>query len=315
MITIRPAKALLFFAVLPFLIIGCTASQRSKMMVDGMRPMMEKMNIAVNKNPDVETIRKAMPASLVQLDGFLQVSPENRDILVRAAEANSGYAFLFIEEFDKKRAAILYKKARDYALRVLKQNSDFNNAFNKSNDEYAAALKTLTKEDAPALFFATNSWLKWISLSHKDNPDSEAGIPKTLYMMDRLLELDENFNYGAPHGLIGTYNAAWPIHLRGNPEKAKYHFQKAFEISDSKFLAWKFLYAKYYSVQIQDRELFVSTLNDIISAPVDLLPEKRFANEAIKLKAKRLLEKTDLLFNSENPEMALWLYFSFGNDH
>jgi len=93
MITIRPAKALLFFAVLPFLIIGCTASQRSKMMVDGMRPMMEKMNIAVNKNPDVETIRKAMPASLVQLDGFLQVSPENRDILVRAAEANSGYAF------------------------------------------------------------------------------------------------------------------------------------------------------------------------------------------------------------------------------
>ena len=315
MIKLRHITLLFIFSVLPFLIIGCTAAARTKMMVNGMKPMMEKMNIAVNKNPDVETIRKAMPASLVQLDGFLEVSPENRDILVRAAEANSGYAFLFIEEVDRRRAAILYKKARDYALRVLKQNPDFKNAFNKSNDEYAKALQSLTKEDAPALFFATNSWLKWISLSHKDNPDSEAGIPKALYMMDRLLELDEKFNYGAPHGLIGTYNAAWPIHLRGNPEKAKYHFQKAFEISESKFLIWQFLYAKYYAVQVQDRELFVSTLKKIISAPKDLLPEKRFANEAVKLKAKRLLQKTDLLFNSENPEMAVWLYLSLENGH
>ncbi len=311
MIKLRVIIFLSLFSVLPFLSIGCTAAARTKMMVDGMKPMMEKMNIAMNKNSDVETVRKAMPASLVQLDGFIEVSPDNRDILRRASEAYGGYAFLFIEDIDRPRAAKLYKKARDYALRVLKQNPNFKNAFNKSNDEYSKALQTLTKEDAPALFFAANSWLKWIGLSHKDNPDSEAGIPKVLYMMDRLLELDEKFNYGAPHGLIGAYNASWPIHLRGNPEKAKYHFQKAFEISESKFLIWQFLYAKYYAVQVQDRELFVSTLNKIISAPIDLLPEKRFANEAVKLKAKRLLAKTDLLFNSENPEMAVWLYFSF----
>ena len=311
----RPFRSLILLIIVPFIVSSCTAAQRTRMMVDGMKPMLDKMNSAVNKNPDVETVRRAMPASLVQLDGFLQVSPENRDILVRAAEANSGYAFLFIEENDRKRAAALYKKARDYALRVLQQNPDFNHAFNKSNDEYAAALQTLEKEDTPALLFAANSWLKWIGLSHKDNPDSEAGIPKILYMMDRMLELDDSFNYGAPHALIGAYNASWPIHLRGNPEKANYHFQRAFEISDSKFLAWKFLYAKYYAVQIQDRELFVTTLNDIISAPVDLLPEKRFANEAIKLKARRLLEKTDILFNSDNPEMAVWLYFTLGDDH
>ena len=84
---------------------------------------------------------------------------------------------------------------------------------------------------------------------------------------------------------------------------------RPFEISESKFLIWHYLYAKYYAVQNQDRELFVSTLKNIISAPVDLLPEKRFANEAVKLKAKHLLSKEDKLFNCENPEMAVFSYF------
>ena len=120
------------------------------MMVDGMKPMMEKMNIAVNQNPDVETVRLSMPASLIQLDGFIEVSPDNEDLLLRASEAYSGYALLFVEDTDMKRAAQLNKKARDYALRVLRKNTNIDNAIEKSDDEYIAALNTLTKEDARA---------------------------------------------------------------------------------------------------------------------------------------------------------------------
>jgi len=284
------------------------------MMVDGMKPMMEKMNIAVNQNPDVETVRRAMPASLVQLDGFIEVSPDNEDLLLRASEAYGGYAFLFIEDTDKKRAAKLNKKARDYALRVLKHNSAFNDALDKSNDDYMAALNTLTKEDARALFFATNSWMSWIGQSYHYDITPSASIARVILMMDRLLELDETFNYGAPHALTAAYSAAKPLSMGGNSEKAKYHFEKAFEISESKFLVWHYLYAKYYAVQKQDRKLFESTLKDIISAPVDLLPEKRFANEAVKLKAKHLLSKADILFNYENPSVAVWYYTEPANN-
>ncbi|MBW1894959.1 MAG: hypothetical protein JRI91_14890 [Deltaproteobacteria bacterium] len=308
MIKFRRFEFALLFSSFVFLTFGCTAATRSRMMVDGMKPMMEKMNIAVNQNPDVETVRKAMPASLVQLDGFIEVSPDNEDILLRAAEAYGGYAFLFIEDTNRKRAANLHKKARDYALRVLKHNPAFNDALGKSNDEYSAALQTLTKEDARALFFATNSWMSWIGLSYHYNTRGGVDVPKVLLMLDKLLELDETFNYGAPHALAAVYNAARPISAGGNPDKAKYHFKKAFEISESKFLIWHYLYAKYYAVQNQNRKLFVSTLKDIISAPVDLLPEKRFANEAVKLKAKHLLSKADMLFNCENPEMAVFSY-------
>lgn len=308
MITFRSTK-LLLISFLVFLTFGCTADMRSRMMVDGMKPMMEKMNIAVNKNPDVETVRRAMPASLVQLDGFIQVSPDNEDILLRAAEAYNGYAFLFIEDIDKQRAAKLNRKARDYALRVLKHNPAFENALDKSDDEYIAALQTLTKDDTPALFFATNSWLSYIGQSFAVNPRVTADRPKVLLMMERLLELDDTFNYGAPHILTAAYNASQPITMGGNPDKAKYHFEKAFEISESKFLIWYYLYAKFYAVQNQDRELFVSTLKNIIAAPVDLLPEKRFANEAVKIKAKHLLAKEGQLFDCENPEMAVFSYY------
>jgi TRAP transporter TatT component family protein len=304
MITFRHVKLVIIFSSLMFIFIGCTAATRSRMMVDGMKPMMEKMNIAVNQNPDVETVRRAMPASLVQLDGFIEVSPDNEDILLRASEAYSGYAFIFIEDTDKKRAAKLNKKARDYALRVLKHNTAFRDAMGKSNDEYMAALNTLTKEDARALFFATNSWLSWIGQSYHYDTTASADIARVILMMDKLLELDETFNYGAPHALTAAYYSAKPISAGGNPDKAKFHF----EISDSKFLPWHYLYAKYYAVQNQDRKLFESTLNGIISAPVDLLPEKRFANEAVKLKAKHLLSQADILFNLENPDMAVFYY-------
>jgi len=126
MISFRHVKLVIIFSSLMFIFMGCTAATRSRMMVDGMKPMMEKMNIAVNQNPDVETVRRAMPASLVQLDGFIEVSPDNEDLLLRASEAYGGYAFLFIEDTDKKRAAKLNKKARDYALRVLNINWHLN---------------------------------------------------------------------------------------------------------------------------------------------------------------------------------------------
>jgi len=278
------------------------------MMVDGMKPMMEKMNIAVNQNPDVETVRLSMPASLIQLDGFIEVSPDNEDILLRASEAYSGYALLFVEDTDMKRAAQLNKKARDYALRVLRKNTNIDNAIEKSDDEYIAALNTLTKEDARALCFSIQAWISWIGQSYHYDKTGTADVSKVLLMMNKLLELDDTFNYGAPHILTAVYNSAWPISAGGNPEKAKYHFEKAFEISESKFLMWHYLYAKYYAVQNQDRKLFESTLNNIISAPVDLLPEKRFVNEAVKLKAKHLLSKADILFNFENPDMAVFYY-------
>ena len=152
------------------------------------------------------------------------------------------------------------------------------------------------REDVPALYFSCSSWLSYIGVSYGDDPKVLSDLPKVEAMMDRVLGLDDTFNYGAIHASLGAYLASRPAKLGGQPEEAKYHFEEAFAISESKFLAWHFLYARFYAVQIQDRKLFEQTLQDVIDAPEDLLPEKRFANEAVKLRARALLSKADQFF-------------------
>lgn len=277
------------------LLMGC-GNMRAKMTVNSMRPIMDKMNIAVNKNSDVALVKDAMPASLVQMDGFIEAVPDNEDLLLRASEANGGYAFLFLMDTDKPRARRLFQKAKEYALRVLLKNDDFQEAFDQPEEAFAMSLKTFDKEDVRALFLAANSWLSWIGLSHAENPKALTDLPKVEAIMSRIIELDDTFNFGAIHAMMGSYLASRPVMLGGNPKEADWHFRQAFEISDSKYLMWKYLYAKFYTVQIQDQDLFVRTLQEVISSPENLLPEKNFVNEAARVKSKALLAEVDELF-------------------
>lgn len=275
---------------------GC-ASTIAKMSVDGMRPIMEDMHDATNRNSDIDLVRAAMPAMLIQMDGFIRVSPENRYLLTSAAEANMGYAFLFVEDTDKPRARQLYVKARDYALRNLSLNKTFKQALEHDDIQvFTDALKTIHKRDIAPLYFATNAWLSWINLAHADNPDALKDLPKVEAMMDRVLVLDDTFYHGGIHALMGVNFVSRPEMFGGQPEQAKDHFNEAFEISESKYLLWYFLYAKYYAVQINDKGLFVTTLNKILSTPDDILPEEAFVNGAVKQKAKELLGHADDYF-------------------
>lgn len=271
---------------------GCSPT---KMMVNSMKPLMEKMSASVNKNDDVDMVREGLPYSLIFMDGLLEVSPDNEDILLKASEAYTGYSFAFVEDIDKKRAAKLYLKGRGYALRVLKQNDDFREALDKPVDEFIPILKQFDEDDVPALFWTANSWLSWIGVS-LDNPEALMGLPKVEAILHRILELDESYYYGSTHTILGTYHAAQPKVFGGDPKTAKYHYDKAFEISESRLLVVHLMYAKFYAYQIQDRELYVKTLEDVLSAPDDLLPEKKFVNAVVKRKAEVLLEDVDEYF-------------------
>jgi hypothetical protein len=288
----RVAKLnVLLGTILVFLMTGCT-SFKQNMMVDTAKLMGKHGKRVVNRYPDPEQMRAAMPVMIIQSDMFLEMGPNDPQLLLSASELNGGYA-MFLQESDKKRSAKYYKKAKDYALRVLKQNSIFNEALGKSDEEYAKALLTFQKEDVPALFALLTSTFGWISTSASDNPAALLDLPKAEAIMDRILVLDDTFKYGGVHAVLGTYNAARPVMFGGNPEKAKFHYDEAFKISDRKFLMWLVFYAKYYAFRIQDRELFVKTLEEVISAPDNLIPEQNLANEIARAKAKDLLAQVD----------------------
>lgn len=275
---------------------GC-AAKIAKMSVDGMKPIMVEMRTATNKNRDAQLVMDAMPAMLIQMDGFIGVSPENRFILTSAAEMNMGYAFLAVEDKDKPRAKFLYRKARDYALRNLMLNKTFRKAYEGDDLEaFTSALNTIHKRDIAPLYLATSSWMMYINLAQADDPSVLNDLPRVEAMMDRILAIDDTYYYGGIHSMLGTYYVARPEMFGGQPEEAKKQFEEAFEISESKFLLWDFFYAKYYAVQTKDKELFVATLNKIIAAPPDLLPEEAFVNAAVKKKAADLLLQVDEYF-------------------
>jgi hypothetical protein len=255
-----------------------------------MDPIMDDMASVVNMSNDVELMRDGLPASLIQMDGFVKSAPNDK-LLLKAAESYFGYSFSFVEDVNKPRASALYLKAREYALRVLRKNRRF--------DEQAPDLKDMLakcgKQDVPALYWTASSWLAWIGLN-LNKPEAMMDLPKVEAMLQRVIELDETYYYGTAHAMLGGFYAAQPKNMGGDPVKADKHFQRAFELSGSKLLVVQLMYAKFYAVQIQDKALFVKTLSEIIATPVDSFPERNLANEVAKRKAKDLLEKADTLF-------------------
>jgi tetratricopeptide (TPR) repeat protein len=263
-------------------------------MVKSMDPIMDDMRTAVNRSRDVDLMREAMPASLVQLDGFIVAAPDDK-LILRGAEAYFGYANAFVEDVDNKRASLLYLKARDYGLQVLKGRGSFAKALEGPPPAFKEMLKGLSASDVPALFWTGNSWLSWIGLNI-DNPEAVMDVPKAVAMLERVVELDETYYYGSAHAALGSYYAAQPKIMGDTSEKAKQHFDKAFEISGGKFLFMYYLYAKFYAYQIQDKDLFVRSLQMIIDTPAEKYPDMTLANEIAKRKAKALLDNVDEYF-------------------
>ncbi len=287
-------RFLLSIAVLSFfgLTTGCNST---KFMVDSMDPLMEKMNDAVNRHTDVELVKDAMPAALIQLDGMIEASPDNTKLLVRTAEGYNGYSFVFVEGKDNERAKKLYYRAFQYGLRALKQKEKFADAVDGRLDAFEDSMDVFGKEDVPAIFWTASSWLSWAGLN-VDDPEIFLALPKIKVMIKRCIELDETYKYGIAHTVLGVLYASRPVAHGGKPEMAKAEFDRAFELSDNKMLVFKLMYAQYYAYQIQDRELYVNTLNEIIHAPDDLLPAMGFINSAARKKAENLLNNVDNIF-------------------
>jgi tetratricopeptide (TPR) repeat protein len=253
---------------------------------------------AAAKQSDSAVVRAGTPAYLMLLDGLIETSPDNARLLVAGCQAYSTYASLFPAEADQARAGALYARAREYGFRALSTRADVRAALSGTLIEFSLMLQRFGKDDVPALFCTASSWARWTA-SDLDNLEALAELPLLEATMERVLELDESYSYGSPHLLLGIYLAAKPAVLGGDLAKAKEHFDRALALADGKFLPAKVLYAKYYVRRIQDRELFIRTLEEVLIAPSNTVPELTLSNAVAKEQAKELLEKTDEYFGEQ----------------
>lgn len=284
----------LLAAVIGFFIAisGCTPQ---KLAVNATVSLIDYNLISFNEEEDPELAKLAGASNLKLLEGLIKADPSNEKLLVWAAQGFGGYAFLFVEDEDPKRAEMLYKRGNDYGLQVLQKREDFKKGLKGDIEELKKSLRGFDREDIPALFWTAYCWGGWINLN-RDSPKALIEIPKVKLLMDRVLELDEGYYYGGPHLLLGTYYASRPKMLGGDPEKAKHHFEKAVSLNKGKFLMNYFLYARFYAVQVQNEELFKRLINKVLETSSDILPEQRLSNQVAKIKAERLQKNRDQFF-------------------
>jgi len=268
---------------------GCSTG---KMVVRGSQTILDSGVIAMNRETDLPLARGAMPANLKLIEGMLLEDPKNSELLLFAAQGFYGYSYGFIESEDPARAGDFYRRCYDYARRTFELRGFELDPETADPDALTAALAKADKQDVPAIFWTATCQGKWIDMN-RDKLAGISGLGNVATMMQRVLELDETYYYGATHLFFGVYYGGRSPLLGGDFARAEQHFQRAAEINNNTLLLVDLLHAEFLDRQQLDRNGFHDRLVGILEAPGNLNPETALINGISKQKAALLLEHED----------------------
>ncbi len=285
-------RTIAIFTIFLVLFTGCSLERLAIRSTTG---LIENSLEATEEETDLILAEQSIASNLKLLEGMIKTDPNNRNLLLLATRGFTSYALGFVEEEDPERATSFYMRARDYGLRGLRQNRDFDRAFDKPFEEFEASLEHISDRDIPLLFWTANAWAGAIQQNIGD-PRSLANLPKVEAMMRVVLERNESFYYAGPHLFFGMILSSKPTMFGGNTDKGREHFERALELTENRFLITKFFYARTYAVQTLNESLFEDLLNRILEADLDILPEQKLVNTIAKRRAEALLEQKDSLF-------------------
>jgi len=240
---------------------------------------------------DLEIAEQFMANNLKMVEILIARDPDNPGLNLTAAQGFGAFAMAFVEDKDPERAERLYFRGLQYAFKALPEDKKFDARIKPA--ELETILPKYTKAEVPALFWLGYNWGSFV-LHHLDDPRILVNLSKVEMIMHRVLELDETYNFAGVHLFYGTFYAARPPLLGGNPELGRQHFERNLELTNNSFYMAKFMLARYYAVQVQNRELFDSLLQEIITLDINKYPEIKLMNSLAKQKAQKLIKTQDL---------------------
>jgi hypothetical protein len=152
-------------------------------------------------------------------------------------------------------------------------------------------------DDVPYLYWTAAAWGLRISLS-KDDPEAVADQPLVEALIDRALALDEDYDHGAIHGFLITYEMSRPGggSREESERRSRRHLERALELSRGQLASPLVSFAETVSVLKQDRAEFERLLERALAIDVAARPEWRLANLVMQRRARWLLARVDFLF-------------------
>ena len=259
---------------------------------------------ALTGDSDPELVADALPFALKLYEILLEQSPENVDLLLTTGTGFVMYSNAFVQmkadmlpadEFELRtemrlRSRGLYLRGRDYVLKGLDiRHPGFLEALNGDGlDEYLAAMN---EDDVPFLYWSGAGWFAAIALNAFD---IELGITRetALALMFRALEIDESYSNGAIHEFFIQYYGSMPEMLGGSEEKARFHFERAIQITGGTTPGPYVSLAQAVSIKNQDIDEFRALLGAALEIEADD-PATRLVSIMQQRKASWLLDHVE----------------------
>jgi len=256
---------------------------------------------------DPDLVGEALPFSLKLMESLLAESPQHRGLLLAASSGFTQYAFVYVQvpaeeienqdlaraDYLRMRARHLYTRARNYGLRDLEvAHPGFERELRQ---EPKAAARKAGLKDVPLLYWTAVSWGAAISIS-KDDPEMVGDQPIVEALIDRALELSPDYDCGAIHNFLITYESVRRTASGDFVPRSRKHFERAVELTSGQSAAPYVALATTVSVSTQDSAEFESLLKKALAVNPDTRPEWRLTNLIMQRRARWLLAREDELF-------------------
>ena len=255
---------------------------------------------------DPEVARDALPFLLKTIESIIEADPARQDVLLFANTGFVLYANAFLQadaalaewdDYDRatelnERARRMYLRGRDYGLRNVEV--DHPGVTERLRAAPEAAVAVFDVEDVESLYYLGGAWMLAISLG-LDQPALVADLPAARALLDRALELDEDFERGALHAAFITLESVGEA-MGGSYARAREHYERAVVLSDGQDAGPYLSLAIGVAVAEENREEFRELLETALAIDPDEEPRNRLLNLIAQKRARVLLDHIDDLF-------------------
>jgi len=283
-------------------ILNCSPKKMILNQFDGVFESIENVYLTDN---DPQLVKESFPFNLKIIEIILDQNQDNRDMLLTAMSSFTMYSFGFVMEDaervsldDYKTGLFIYERANKLFDRALKYGMhgmelkypDFNKWLEKRNSANPFEL-----EDIPYLYWLSATIGGAVS-SSQGNPKYVIELPKVGWLLEKSLELDQNWNNGALYSAMISYTMSRPDAVKNREQVAREYFDMAVKASNNNDCSLYISLAESVCVKNQYKEEFINLLNYVIDFDIDSAPKNKLTNAMAQSRAKWLLSRIDELF-------------------
>lgn len=222
----------------------------------------------------------------------LAANPEDAAVLTSLARAQYFLAdgFLALDDGMQEAEFELYKKGVDFGERALLILEPGFGADMRAGKSFEEAIKKISKNGMAATYWYSTNLGRFAS---------KQGLGERLYYkdklktaMERILELDPNFYYGAADRYFGAFYSILPGIAGRDTDRSAKHFESSLAISPE-YLATRVVKAQFLSTAIDDEDMYREELEKVLAMPDTENPDIAPENRAAKRTAKKMLDEID----------------------